>query len=260
MKKLQIVILLTVCSLFMNAHPSYTGYSGGTGSKGTCSTPCHGSSSGGTITVTGFPVKYTPGTSYPITVKRVGGSLISNFNCSTRKGTTTTVAGTFTVVSNAALYSVSGYESGVRASVNNIDSARFVWVAPAAASGSVTLYLSGLQGSKSGAVTKVTLASAENVTGVVNSGSSPGEYSLEQNYPNPFNPATSIRYSIATGSLVSLNVYDILGHEVATLANGWMVAGMHVAQFDASELPSGTYFYRLRTQQYTATKRLLLIK
>jgi hypothetical protein len=89
---------------------------------------------------------------------------------------------------------------------------------------------------------------------------SPVEFALMQNHPNPFNPSTSIRYQVATPGHVSLKVYDMLGKEVATLVNGMQEAGAKIAKLDASQLPSGIYFYTLRTSNFTATKKMSLVK
>ena len=88
----------------------------------------------------------------------------------------------------------------------------------------------------------------------------PTEYALMQNYPNPFNPITSINYSIPRASSVSLKVYDIIGNEVATLVNEFKSPGNYLVQFDASKLSSGVYFYRIQTEYFTMTKKLLLLK
>jgi hypothetical protein len=98
----------------------------------------------------------------------------------------------------------------------------------------------------------------------------PVEFALMQNHPNPFNPSTSIRYQVAAPGHVSLKVYDMLGKEVATLVNGMQDAGAKIAKLDASQLPSGisakggyasgVYFYTLRTNNFTATKKMLLLK
>jgi hypothetical protein len=88
----------------------------------------------------------------------------------------------------------------------------------------------------------------------------PTQYALFQNSPNPFNPSTKIEYGLPKNAKVSLTVFDILGREVATLVNDDQVAGWHAATFDASALPSGLYFYRLRTGDYSAMKKMLLIK
>lgn len=87
----------------------------------------------------------------------------------------------------------------------------------------------------------------------------PTEYSLG-NYPNPFNPTTKIGFSIPNDSHVSLKVFDILGREVAVLANQAFSAGRYEFDFNASILPSGTYIYSLRTDSKTIIKKMLLVK
>jgi hypothetical protein len=86
------------------------------------------------------------------------------------------------------------------------------------------------------------------------------DYRLSQNYPNPFNPSTKINFSIPKSGLVSLKVYDILGKEVATLVNTNFNAGTHTIEFNASNLSSGTYFYRIQAGNFTEVKKMLLLK
>jgi hypothetical protein len=88
----------------------------------------------------------------------------------------------------------------------------------------------------------------------------PGRYSLEQNYPNPFNPSTKIGFKIPEAGFASLRVYDVAGREVAILVNGRKEAGEYTAQLDARNLPSGVYFYTLRSGGYSSSKKMLLIK
>jgi photosystem II stability/assembly factor-like uncharacterized protein/uncharacterized protein (DUF2141 family) len=94
----------------------------------------------------------------------------------------------------------------------------------------------------------------------------PETFSLAQNYPNPFNPATTIHFTLSSTARVSMNVFDILGKNVATLFNDdEMEEGEYEIHFDATHLPSGVYFYRLNVTQngnvrYTDTKKLLLLK
>jgi photosystem II stability/assembly factor-like uncharacterized protein len=88
----------------------------------------------------------------------------------------------------------------------------------------------------------------------------PSEGQLSQNYPNPFNPTTSIGFRIADYGFVSLKVVDVLGREVATLVNEVKSPGKYEAQFDASNLSSGVYFYQLRTGKLVSTKKMLLIR
>ena len=98
------------------------------------------------------------------------------------------------------------------------------------------------------------------LTSVHTAAANPQSYSLAQNYPNPFNPKTTITFSISKSSIVDLKIYDLLGREVETLINGEMTAGEHQVSFDASRFASGIYFYRLKAGNYTATKKLVLVK
>ena len=88
----------------------------------------------------------------------------------------------------------------------------------------------------------------------------PTNYKLEQNFPNPFNPVTTIQYQLPVDSKVTLKVYDILGAEVTTLVNEIQQAGYKEVQFDASELSSGVYVYRLVVSNYISTKKLMVVK
>lgn len=99
---------------------------------------------------------------------------------------------------------------------------------------------------------------------ITNTGSTPfslsTEYLLYQNYPNPFNPTTQINYSIPKAELVTLKVYDILGNEAAVLVNEEKTAGKYSINFNAGNLSSGVYFYRLKAGNYSSTKKLILMK
>jgi photosystem II stability/assembly factor-like uncharacterized protein len=88
----------------------------------------------------------------------------------------------------------------------------------------------------------------------------PSNFTLWQNYPNPFNPTTVITYLIPTKGLVTLDVFDLLGRMVKTLVNERQNAGEHSANFNAENLPSGVYFYRLSVPGFSTTKKLLLVK
>jgi len=83
---------------------------------------------------------------------------------------------------------------------------------------------------------------------------------LYQNYPNPFNPSTTITYQLPKNGNVTLKIFDILGNEVKTLVNEQKEMGRYTVHFDASSLASGMYIYRLRANDYTSTKKMLLLK
>ena len=93
----------------------------------------------------------------------------------------------------------------------------------------------------------------------------PEKFALEQNYPNPFNPATKIKYTIpAVGTsfmkFITLKVYDVLGNEVATFVEESKPAGTYEIEFNATNLVSGVYFYRLFAGDFTETKKMLMTK
>jgi hypothetical protein len=91
-------------------------------------------------------------------------------------------------------------------------------------------------------------------------GSTPEAYMLDQNYPNPFNPNTTIKYELPISSLVTLNVFDILGHEVSVLVDERREAGVHEVKFDGTYLASGVYFCRLQAGDFVQSRKLLLLR
>ncbi|RJP73649.1 MAG: T9SS C-terminal target domain-containing protein [Candidatus Zixiibacteriota bacterium] len=88
----------------------------------------------------------------------------------------------------------------------------------------------------------------------------PADYALDQNYPNPFNPGTEITFSLPKAERVKLSVFDLSGRLVATLVNGQMPAGRHTAAFQAPDLASGVYLYRLETGAMQLTRKMVLLK
>ena len=83
---------------------------------------------------------------------------------------------------------------------------------------------------------------------------------LDQNYPNPFNPTTNIEFRIADFGFATLKVYDVLGREVATLVNETKVPGNYEVKFNAANLPSGIYFYRIQAGSFVEAKKMILLK
>jgi len=88
----------------------------------------------------------------------------------------------------------------------------------------------------------------------------PKEFKLEQNFPNPFNPTTTIQYQLPQDAKVTLKVYDILGSEVATLINAEQEAGYYEVNWNASNLASGVYIYRLQTGSFVSVKKMMLLR
>jgi hypothetical protein len=99
-----------------------------------------------------------------------------------------------------------------------------------------------------------------NTTGVLADNNIIKGYSLSQNYPNPFNPSTTISFDLPTKSYVSLKVFDVMGREVATIASEELSAGTYTRQWNASNMSSGIYFYRLQAGNYFESKKLILLK
>jgi len=98
------------------------------------------------------------------------------------------------------------------------------------------------------------------LVGGIQTATIPNYYSLKQNYPNPFNPSTKISYTIPKAGDVQLKVYDMLGREVATLVNETKQPGIYAVDFNASNLASGIYFYRIQSGDFTAVKKMVLVK
>ena len=101
----------------------------------------------------------------------------------------------------------------------------------------------------------ISLVGVETVEGEI-----PEEFSLAQNYPNPFNPTTTITYNVPQATYVELAVYDILGNVVSTLVSSEQDAGTYKIDFDASDLGSGVYFYRMNTSTFSSVKKLVVLK
>jgi hypothetical protein len=88
----------------------------------------------------------------------------------------------------------------------------------------------------------------------------PKEIQLNQNYPNPFNPSTTVEFAIPKAGYVTLKVFDALGKEIATLASEELGPGYFTARWNASNVPSGIYFYRLQAGEYVETMKMILLK
>ncbi len=106
----------------------------------------------------------------------------------------------------------------------------------------------------------ITTYCTNTITGISGNNNSPFIFALQQNYPNPFNPVTVIKYQLPSAEKVSVKVFDVLGKEVATLVNENKQPGYYEVSFDASNLASGLYFYRIEAGSFVETKKMMLIK
>ena len=93
-----------------------------------------------------------------------------------------------------------------------------------------------------------------------NSSSAPKTYQLLQNYPNPFNPTTEFSYMLPEDGHVVLKVFNVLGQEISTIVDEFQTTGNKSISFDARNLPSGLYFYKMQAGKFTAIKKMMLVK
>ena len=254
MKKYIGLLLITVFVTVVLAHSSNTGNTRKTSVTG-CS--CHGSASGiVTVSISGPSQVQTGSTStFKITISGGSGTRV----CADIAAS----SGSLQPFDSAL--KLSGTElitNGTKTYTNGQYTYSFNYTAPATA-GSQTLYATGLATNSSGqwnfAPDKI--ISVVTATDVKNN-SIPAEYLLEQNYPNPFNPSTLIKYSIAETENVTLKIYDMLGNEIKTLVNEVKQPGKYISEFSSQNLnlASGIYFYKLQTEKFSSTKKMLLLK
>ncbi len=238
---------LSVLALPAMARLSYIGYSGAPGSRGSCAESCHGSS-GGTITVSGFPSFYVPGQVCTVTVSRSGGSRIGNLNLSVRAGTGSVIAGTLAAIANCTVYNHTSETQGIHLSPSNQDSCTFAWTAPDPGVGDVRLYLAGMQGSSSGGPnTRLVLTSGQ-AAGIVEGQARPQPFGLVLR-PTIVTGKLTLRASKPQASPARVRVTDRAGRIVAQFdlpqghtgsSIGWDCTGS-----DGRRLPAGRYFARL---------------
>lgn len=145
--------------------------------------------------------------------------------------------------------------SGRRASIGTIMSYCHLWIGQG---GSVNFNLGF--GPLPGDTVRLRYNQAGCLDRELNSSENPVVFDLAQNYPNPFNPTTTIKYAVPEDAVVKIAVYDLSGKEVAVLVNEFKKAGFYTVLFNASNLPSGVYFYRMQAGNFSQTKQMILIK
>jgi hypothetical protein len=241
------------------AYANYIGYSGAPGTSGRCAASCHGTS-GGTIQVAGWPNQYAPGQVCTLAVSRASGSSIRQFNASVRFGTGSQNAGLIAAATRTAVYNTAGETNGVHLSSSNQTTCTFLWTAPQTGADTVKLYLTGLQGNAGGQNTNLVLVSTRQTTDMENESFMPNKYTLLTCYPNPFNAQTSIKFTMPSANHVKIEIYNVLGQKVETLVDGFMGAGEHTVNWNASSEPSGVYFCRMATDSDRLMRRITLLK
>jgi len=249
---------------------------GRTGAPGelTCGTAgCHGSNSGnGSLTLAG-PDTYSPGDTLTLTVNlaqagmsRWGFELtvLDDQNIATGDILITESARTQLSTTNNRQYlkhNAAGTDAGT---ADAAPGWTFKWASPSTGSGTATFYVAGnaanANSSSSGDVIYTTQKQVKIATGIADDNTVPAGFHLAQNYPNPFNPATTISYNIGTSAFVSLAIYDIRGQQVAQIVNSRQAAGEYSVLWDAGALSSGIYFARIQAGEFSATKRMTLLK
>jgi hypothetical protein len=239
------------------------GITGRTQKNGTGCT-CHGASSANAIVIIVGPDSLNIGQSATYTLSITGGPLAAaGTNVSARTGTLDTLTG-----SGLRKVSTDGELTHQRpkSPVSSAVTFEFRYTAPQVA-GRDTVFANGnsvnLNQANSG--DQWNFASNKAVVIRGNSSASQSEktasaFRLNQNYPNPFNPSTVITYQLSVANEVKLTVFDVLGREVSTLVNARQQVGTYRLNFNAANLPSGVYLYRLQTGSLMETRKMLLVK
>lgn len=251
MKKINVIFLAIILITVVYARASYTGYTRKSG-RG-CD--CHGSAANNSINVelTG-PSEIQVGAvaTYQVTISGGSGSAVC-VDIATSGGTLSAFD------NNLKLSGTELITNGTKTYSNGKYTYTFNYKAPTT-TGTYTIYATGLPSKNSGwnfapdkTVKVTTSTSAENL-------SFPLDFSLEQNFPNPFNPATAISFTLPFDQLVTITLYDLLGNKVKTISEGFYSSGKHIVDFNASNLTSGVYIYRMESSKFSASKKLLLLK
>ncbi len=143
-------------------------------------------------------------------------------------------------------------------------SGAFNWITSSSHAGRVFMFMVTISDGTLSETKVLTITTKSTIVGVDEEEVIPAKYSMAQNYPNPFNPSTTIKFSLPKEGNVVLKVYSVMGEEIKTLVNGFRAAGVHTVNFDASSakggLTSGLYFYKLETQEFSKTMKMLLAK
>jgi hypothetical protein len=249
------IILIISTSIILFSYPG--GITGRTKKTSTVGCSCHTQNTAITGAVTGPDTVNIGSTNlYTITINRSGYSgAHGGVDIAVRLGTLSTTG------SNSLLQLLSGELTQVSRLTfsGGTVSVQFTYVAPSTP-GIDTIWSNVVAGYSNGwNYSPEKRVVVMGVTGIEKN-SQAVEYKLNQNYPNPFNPKTVISFSIPKESNISLIVYDILGNRVADIFEGKMEQGNHEVSWNAANFSSGIYFYTLKTEEITLTKKMILAK
>jgi hypothetical protein len=267
LKSILIFIFSLIFAGLLFANSSFVGYSGAPSSNGTCTSSCHAQNDfEPECVITGFPATYVPGQQYLISVHHNGTASINQFNCSIRIDEDSSIAGTIVGDYNTEVYNTVNETNGVHWQTTYTDSGSFLWTAPEVLTGPVTLYWSGLQGSRAdGADQQIVIHATEIYNSVDYSPDLPEQLTLEQNYPNPFNISTSIELEVTQPGDITIEVANLLGQNVYSMLINDAQPGRYTIHWygrdeNGQELPSGTYFYRLQSLEGNLTRKMTLLR
>jgi len=247
-------VIILITSVIVYSLPN--GIVGRTKKNSTTGCSCHTLNTAITGTFSGpDSVNIGQTVTYNFTITRTGSGAKGGINIATRRGTLAVGGGSsYLRIENGEL----AHQNPLTLSSGSF-TGQFSYTAPATP-GVDTLWLSEAIGYSNGwnwGTEKRIIV--RNPVGII-----PNEiavnYQLYQNYPNPFNPTTTITFDLPKNSITSLVVYDILGNEVDVLSSGLLQQGRHEIQWDATNMPSGIYYYVLRSDGFSETKKMMLVK
>lgn len=256
-----LLLILFFTSILIYAHS--TGITQRTRKTTTVGCDCHSStpSSGVNVSITG-PDTLAPGQNAIYTVTIIGGPLVA-------AGTNISASsGILSVISDQGLQLLNGELTHITPKTPSAGSVSFQFNYQAPSNiGSITLFANGNSVNFNGQSTgdqwnfapDKTIFIANTTTGI-NDNKLISDYRLNQNYPNPFNPSTEISFSLKKGSFVKLIVYNEIGKEVSVLINDFKNEGNYSVNFNAANLSSGIYYYKIVTAEFNETKKMLLLK
>lgn len=247
-----VLLAVIVINFLIFAYPG--GVSGYTAKSGTSGCICHGSVDNTIPVVIAGPSTLAPNQTgnYTVTISNGTGKGVG-VDIAASSGTLANTDANLKVLSGELTQPAKKAFSGSSYTFN------FTYTAPST-TGPQTLYATGCSSKAQWNFATNYTVNVTSATDVKNDNINPNEFKLYSNYPNPFNPSTKIQFSIPANNYVTLKVYDISGREVASLVNSQMNAGQHVINFDASNLSSGIYYYKLSAGNFTQTNKMILMK